>query len=475
MFNKVKVIPLYFKIALSFLGLLIALGLIVFFGSRLALGGMQNYFEEVIEERFENEIEELTKRIESREHSIYEIDEDDVTGGYIRPDGVRFDIFDMEDNLIFGNSHKEGNQKAEDDDDFFSEPYDGPKIRGIEPRFIEKNIPIVLYGEEVGYARAKFYDTSVMKPTDRLFFEEVSEVFQYSLIAIVLITLGISFFIARSITRPILKVSRTARKISDGDLKARAAVKSNTKELVQLSDSINTLASKLEEEDTLRMQVTSDMAHEIRTPLTSLRNFFEAFMDGVYEVNDENLGKCHDEVLRMSELVDRLKDIASIEEMTIKSNVSPTDISSETRSICDLSKPAFDKKHIELIVDVEKDLILDIDPGHYKQVLTNLLTNGLRYTDEGGFVKVILHKDIDNVNLVVIDNGIGISKDNQKHIFERFYRADKSRDRETGGLGVGLTIVKKMVNYYGGSIEVHSEIGEGTTFIVKYPYKYMKT
>lgn len=458
-------VPLYYKMTFSFVALFLVLLIALGFTNDIIMNTVRSYMDEQMENRYEVAIEALESSIEENDWHVEDEAFHQLLERYADSSGFLIELLDNEHNVVF-EAEDRGRPQNKPDAEYEREY---TKFRGVEPKFIEKEIALEVEDQIYGYIKVRFFDVSVMKPGDLQLFVTVQNIFRVLILAVMFIILILSFFIARSITRPLKKIGMTANAISQGRLDARAELDTNTKELLELSRDINTLAGKLEQEDILRSQVTSDMAHEIRTPLTSLRNFFEAFLDGVYEVNEENLEKCHSEILRMSELVDRLKDIASIEELTVRAKRGTVDLSAECRAMCELSRPAFDSKDIELNVHIPEICQVNMDPAHFRQTISNLITNGLRYTDEGGYVMVSVERDDNCIIVSVADNGIGMNEEDASKIFERFYRADKSRDRASGGLGVGLTIVKKMVEFYGGTISLETELGKGSVFTIKYP------
>ena len=261
-------------------------------------------------------------------------------------------------------------------------------------------------------------------------------------------------------------------KIREGNLDIRIDnVDKSTYETDQLSNSINYLVSTLEKEDTLRKRLTSDMAHEIRTPLTTLQSTIEAFLYGVWEPTEERLESCHEEIIRLSKLVEKLENITRLEEEKIDLKIEKFKLNDEVMQIVDLLKPQYENKNIKLDLKYSEEIIINSDKDKIKQIIINLLSNAFNYTNEGGNVEIDLKKREDKVSISVRDNGIGISNEDLPFIFERFYRVDKARDRKTGGTGIGLTIIKALVDSLGGTIDVRSRLGKGSVFIVELPMK----
>ncbi len=290
------------------------------------------------------------------------------------------------------------------------------------------------------------------------------------MLAVAVIAVLMSIVISRSITKPIQKVIVTTNSMQDGDFKQRVDVKTNTRELLELKDSINYLADTLEEEDTLRRQLTSDMAHEIRTPVNNVQNILEALIDGVWERSDENLENCYQEVIRLSSLVDKLKSIATIEEDNLVIHNAEFDAAAVTGETLELFDVEASKRELTIEYASDEDLIVYMDKDKYNQILCNLVSNSIKYAYEGTTITVSLKKGSGGIlRLAVRDRGIGIGEEHLKRIFERFYRTDESRNKETGGMGLGLTITRKIVSMYNGEIVVHSKEAEGTVFEVELP------
>ncbi|SHK55482.1 sensor histidine kinase [Paramaledivibacter caminithermalis] len=289
--------------------------------------------------------------------------------------------------------------------------------------------------------------------------------------AYITLVIGIimSIFLARHFSIPLKKMAKATNEIRKGNLDISLDVKGSTYEINQLSDSINYLVKTLESKDMLRKRLTSDMAHEIRTPLTTLQNTMEAFLYGIWEPRKERLESCYEEIIRLSKLVERLKNIAKLEEDDIHLNITEFNLTDEIRQLIDLFSPQYDNKDIKLDFNYDTDINIISDKDKIKQIIINLLNNSYSYTNQGGKVEVSLKKIGKDVAIAVKDNGIGISSKDLPFIFERFYRIDETRNRKTGGTGIGLTILKALVDALGGRIDVESELGKGSIFTVILP------
>ncbi|MGN0806724.1 MAG: sensor histidine kinase, partial [Candidatus Coproplasma sp.] len=242
--------------------------------------------------------------------------------------------------------------------------------------------------------------------------------------------------------------------------------KVGTAELKELSVAINNMAEQIEKQETLRKQLTSDVAHELRTPLSSVSAQLEMILDGVFEPSEERLNGISEEVNRLSVLVSDLEKLQQIENNVLER--AETDLFDLARSTVNLFEAEINRNDLTCTV-TGNSVKVYADERKIQQVITNLLSNAVKYSHEGGAIEIDVQDGGDCAVLSVRDYGIGISEEDQKLIFERFYRTDKSRNRKTGGVGIGLTIASEIVKAHGGKIEVESLEGKGTLFTVTIP------
>ena len=224
----------------------------------------------------------------------------------------------------------------------------------------------------------------------------------------------------------------------------------------------------MDEQENLRKRLTTDISHELRTPLTSIQTHLEAMIDGIWEADEERLNSVNEEVIRMANLVNQLKYLAKFDSDKSKLNLQEVRLDKLIKTIVYNNEGRALEKNIKIDVDLE-EVSAYLDKDKISQVVVNLLTNAIRYTNEGGNIFVTAYRDKEYIKICVKDNGIGIPEDNLKFIFERFYRVDESRSKSTGGIGVGLTIVKSVVDLHNGTIEVKSQVDKGTEFIITLP------
>jgi signal transduction histidine kinase len=267
---------------------------------------------------------------------------------------------------------------------------------------------------------------------------------------------------------PISRVIKTAQMISKGYFNDRITETTNTKEILQLTTTINDLGETLQKQETLRKRLTADVAHELRTPLATLQSHMEAMIDGIWEADTERLKSCHEEIIRINGMVGDLEKLARYEGENLILNKSKFDIYELIQHISKNYEIEFINKGIQISFSGQKEII-HADKDKLSQVIINLISNALKYTPKGGAVELNLKGNDNTVEVVVKDTGMGIPAQDLPYIFERFYRADRSRNRMTGGAGIGLTISKAIVEAHKGMITVKSEPYAGTEFSVVLP------
>jgi len=284
-------------------------------------------------------------------------------------------------------------------------------------------------------------------------------------LAAVLLTLILS----RRILRPVEALTTAARRMEKGDLSQRVEVQSND-EIGELARAFNAMADGLTRLEELRRNMVTDVAHELRTPLSNIRGYLEALQDGVVEPKPGVIDSLHEEAMLLNRLVDDLRELTLAEAGQLKLEhrpVAPADIVDRA---LEAARAQAEAKGITLQADLPEDLpLVDVDPQRIGQVLGNLLSNALTHTPSGGEVVVAARAKGSEVEVSVSDTGEGIPPERLPYIFERFYRADRSRSRATGGTGLGLSIAKQLVEAHGGRISVASQVGQGTTFTFTLP------
>lgn len=332
----------------------------------------------------------------------------------------------------------------------------------------EDDFNIMVEDELVATLTIGYYDAFKYTEQVGLFKATMTKSFIFAGLIVIVLAIILSYFISRSLSKPIINVTQTAHTIKEGNYKIRADESSSTKEIYDLSKSINFLGESLEKDKNMREKLTSNLVHEIKTPLTIINNFLDAFIDGIWTPDEEKLYSCKEEVDRLAKMTDKLKDIYLLESAQMHLNKEEFDLSEFVEGIIEVFSPLFREKNISIEKKIQASIFANLDKEKVKQVIYNLLSNAHRYTDEGGNVKVVLKESNNKISLFVEDNGIGISEKDLPYIFERFYRSDESRSRETGGTGIGLSIAKSLVEVQEGNVYVESEEGKGSKFVVEF-------
>jgi len=337
--------------------------------------------------------------------------------------------------------------------------------------YTEVPYPIINKLIKVGEVQIGSYGPYYLNDSDLAFINTLNKLLIGIGIISLIFSLILGSIIAKRLSLPISRVISSAQSIAKGYFSDRVLEKSNTKEICQLTSTINNLAETLEKQEKLRKRVGADAAHELRTPLATLQSHIEAMIDGIWKPDAERLKSCHDEIIRISKMVGNLEKLAKYESENLILYKTSFDISELIQRIIRNFEPEFLNKGIQLVFKGRVEEVV-ADKDKISQVIVNLLSNALKYTPSEGVVNVSVKGAETAVEISVKDNGPGIPEEDIPFIFERFYRADKSRNRLTGGSGIGLTIVKAIVEAHNGRIEVHSEIEKGTEFIIILPKEF---
>ncbi len=319
--------------------------------------------------------------------------------------------------------------------------------------------PLFLGGKEIGSLEVK-----VVVPSEEGVFIERSNRF----LLVSLFTLGglaflLSVFFSKTLTKPLKSLTSAAKAIGKGNLKRRVEI-SGRDEISKLSETFNIMAHTLETQESLRKKLTSNIAHEMRTPLSAMRGELEGMMDGLIPVNKEQLQSLFEETGRLKNILEGIEELSQAEASSLFLKRQLVKFKPFLKDILERFGTLFTDKGIVTDFQCDNDLVIDADPDRLSQIVINLLSNALKVTERGDNVWVKAYRDRTGVFLEVSDNGRGIEEKDLPFIFERFYRV------EGGGLGLGLTIVKELVEAHSGKIEVKSEYGKGSTFTVFIPF-----
>jgi two-component system sensor histidine kinase BaeS len=282
--------------------------------------------------------------------------------------------------------------------------------------------------------------------------------------------LALSWVVSARVVEPVRALAAAAQRIARGTHTARVPVR-GTDELAQLAEAFNEMATSLEHAEDIRRQLLADVAHELRTPLATVESYVEALADGVLAADAENWGAIRSETARLGRLVNDLQRVSRAEAHQLDLHPAPTDPGELAQDAVKAARPAFATKGVALESDIQTNLpMVDVDRERIAEVLANLLTNALRHTPPGGIVQASAGQRADRLEMVVSDDGEGIAAEHLDRVFERFYRVDPARARASGGTGIGLAIVRAIVEAHGGSVLASSEgLGRGATFTLRLP------
>lgn len=271
----------------------------------------------------------------------------------------------------------------------------------------------------------------------------------------------------RSIVKPIKRLSTASKEVAKGNFDIEVAIKSSD-EIGELTSDFNLMTKELKNIDFLRKDFVSNVSHEFKTPITAIKGFAKLIRDG--ELADDQLSEYSeiivDESERLSLLSSNLLKLSELDSKMIREQATVFSLDEQIRKTILILEVQWAKKEIEFDIELNETKITG-DEHLLQEVWLNLIQNSIKFSNQKGVIKISLYKNVDMVKVEIVDNGIGIAYEDKEHIFERFYKGDKSRSKE--GNGLGLVIVKKIVELSCGKIEFESELSQGSTFIVELP------
>ena len=285
-------------------------------------------------------------------------------------------------------------------------------------------------------------------------------------------TMGViaGIFLARSFTRPLDQLAAAARNIGSRNLSQRVDVR-GTEEILAVADAFNEMAERLEEAETLRRNLLADVAHELRTPVTVIQGNLRAILDDVYPLEKEEVARLFEQTRLLTSLIDDLRELAQAEASQLSLNLVDVDVAALVKETAVAFQPIAKSQQIELHAELLGRLpTIQADGTRLRQSLHNLVDNALRHTPENGHILLQVEQIGQAVQIQVQDSGQGMNPEQIGHVFDRFYRADPSRSRESGGAGLGLAIVRAIAKAHGGSVTAVSPgPDKGSTFILALP------
>jgi two-component system sensor histidine kinase BaeS len=287
-------------------------------------------------------------------------------------------------------------------------------------------------------------------------------------VVVLVLTVAASVLVAARPVRSMRTLTAAAQRMGAGDRSTPVAVRGKG-EVGQLAAAFNKMAEQLARTEEQRKAMISDVSHELRTPLGNIRGWLVATQDGVADLDPALVSSLLEETGLLQHLVDDLQQLALADAGNLALQPEPVSLGELLHQVAAAHQSGVDAAGIALHVRARGDLLLPADPVRLRQAIGNLLTNAVRHTPRGGRVTLRAYQRDDDAVIEVSDTGTGIDADHLPHVFDRFWRVDKSRNRQTGGSGLGLAIVRHLVEAHGGSVAVASTPGDGTTFTIRLP------
>ena len=330
--------------------------------------------------------------------------------------------------------------------------------RSPETGKIFQPYPLFLAGKEIGSLEVRF-----LKPRKESIFIARSNTFLLiSLLIVGVAAILLSVLFSKKLTNPIKNLDSATEAIMEGNLKRRVAVLGND-EIGRLSETFNKMAQKLELQESLRRKLISNVAHELRTPLGAMRSEMEGIMDNIVPLDKKQVQSLYEETGRLKHILEGIEDLAQAEASTMSMEKQSIELKPFLTHIVERFSSLSQDKGVSIELECADTIMINADPEKLSQVVINLLSNALKATETGGYVRVKAGRSASEIFMEVKDTGIGIKQEALPFIFERFYKVSE------GGLGLGLTIVRELVEAHGGRIEVKSEFGKGSAFTVFIP------
>lgn len=334
-------------------------------------------------------------------------------------------------------------------------------------------VPYTTNGQMQGYLKMEYIlSNSELEPAYAEFMKSIDFRSKLLLIGVVIASILFSVFIARVLTKRLKEVYRMATEIGKGKRDVAVPLK-GPEEVRRLAATLHEMTKELKKQEDWRHHLMEDLTHELRTPLTTLLTQIEAIIDGVYEPEPERLQDIYEELIRLSRLVNDLERLSEAESARFSLNVRRTNMVELARMVYSNFLPLSRNKGIKLTFEPAfVPCYAEVDRDKIVQVLSNIVSNAIKYTPEGGNVNIRVSYNVEWTVIRCEDNGIGVSEKDLPYIFNRLYRADKSRSRFSGGVGLGLSIAKALAEAHNGTIEAESELGVGSVFTITLPIHF---
>jgi two-component system, OmpR family, sensor histidine kinase BaeS len=338
---------------------------------------------------------------------------------------------------------------------------------GVSPHRWTATAPVVVRGRPVGHLELRPIRSDIFGSENLALRHQLNGLLEVCAALALGLALLAAATIAATLVRPLRRLTEAAERMRRGDLSARARIHGGS-EIEQLADAFNQLASTLAREDESRRAAAADIAHELRTPVAGIVSRIEAAQDGVMSDEAANLEAMHAEALRLAHLIDDVGKLAEAERPDLLISHAELDLADTCALRAAAYEGFFAAKGIAFETHIEP-APMHGDARRLEQIVDNLLSNALRYTDPGGRVTLRVSRGVASCIAEVQDTGIGIASEDLPHVFDRFWRSDRSRSRATGGSGIGLAVARELVRAHHGRVELRSELGQGTVARVVLP------
>lgn len=342
----------------------------------------------------------------------------------------------------------------------------------LAPEFDSENLAtanIVVDGVAIGSVRVWVYGSeALVTQADKEFRDNSYRAMVFAAVLAVVLASYIGYLFAHTLVSPIKRMTSTAKAIEGGDLSARTNLRGED-EIARLGETFDAMADSIERDRELERRLTTDVAHELRTPLMAIRSTVEAMVDGVFKADAERLETVNSEVQRLSRLVDAILRLSRLENRSTPIKKEIVDVGELISGIVATHEAFVAGAGLTLQYETESGVYVLGDADMIRQATANLISNAVRYTPEGGLITVRVRAGDLMAFIEVEDTGIGLSPDEAKMVFSRFWRADAGRTRESGGLGIGLSVVKEIVDRHDGWVLVEGVKGKGARFTIHIP------
>lgn len=438
--------------------------------SWITLNLLESHFADYVRERQESELEEYSTDLENlyQQNGTWEENSQAIqrVGRNALQQSVIVRIFDEDGQLLWSPSASEEEDAKNKVQDHLL--HMEQMVGGMESDYVQSRSPLYDGTEEIGMMEIQSVGPYAYTEHDALFISDMESKLVLVAFFSLLIPLFFALLVAKKLSSPIVTINDFTKEIAKGRYSSLSLEETGIREIDDLLVSVNDLSLQLQYQQKIRNRLSSDIAHEIRTPLTTLKGNIEAMIDGVWEISEERLYRCYEEVSRITRLIGEIDRINELESQESQLQKNTFDLTELAQQIVDNFQPMLVENKLNCSVSGDR-VFISADRDKIHQVLTNLLANAIKFTPSGGRIDLYVSQSKGTTSFRIIDNGQGIPLEEVGQIFERFYMAEPSRNSKLGGQGIGLSIVKGIVNAHQGTISVDSIYGKGTTFTINLP------